>query len=397
MLPATTGQALPSYSDKPELLDPSHCRLCLDPVDGSALPQHLEECHGLTQEEYRRQVLQQTMAEWPQPISPQILRSRLAAFKEEMCDHNFLLQPCASCAREKRQCKLTRVSFPPRGEEQPPEWLGLSKEEWWLYGERWFDAVDSLLNIERYLNAIFLADDRVEAARRAVQAFQDQSLCCEPFPTVDAASSWLERVLHWRSNLLRDLVADSVEAPGGGGGRWLLFRSAELCRNEVTGEIKCNLCRKCCAALARRDARTKRPAPHMPEQARANRLWHGPEPPELLDLSYAEAKVINLARVYVSVKRVFLDRRSYARAAESEAPRYHQKNVVAFPQKPDSALRAIGMSPQNLAKTLLVQFTGGPTSAPASPRSQRLCGQAAPGLSLAVCQRMALHGSNEAS
>ena len=43
----------------------------------------------------------------------------------------------------------------------------------------------------------------------------------------------------------------------------------------------------------------------MPEQARANGLWHGPDPAELSALSYAEAKVINLARVYVSVKRFF--------------------------------------------------------------------------------------------
>ena len=52
-------------------------------------------------------------------------------------------------------------------------------------------------------------------------------------------------------------------------------------------------------------------------QARANGLWHGPDPEELSQLSYAEAKVINLARAYVGVERFFLDRRSYARTAES--------------------------------------------------------------------------------
>ena len=70
----------------------------------------------------------------------------------------------------------------------------------------------------------------------------------------------------------------------------------------------------------------------MPRDARANGLWHGPDPIELRDLSYCEAKVINLARVYVSIKRVFLDRRSYAGIGRNDAPLYHQKNVVAYPK-----------------------------------------------------------------
>jgi len=96
----------------------------------------------------------------------------------------------------------------------------------------------------------------------------------------------------------------------------------------------------------------------MPRDARANGLWHGPDPQELRILSYAECKVINLARVYVSLKRVFLDRSSYKPSRRSEAPLYHQKNVVAYPQNPDEALRSIGMSPQSLAKMIVVQFVG---------------------------------------
>ena len=95
-----------------------------------------------------------------------------------------------------------------------------------------------------------------------------------------------------------------------------------------------------------------------PFYARANGMWRGPDPPELACLSYAETKAINLARVYVSVKRIFLDRGGYARTSKSETPFYHQKNVVAYPQNPDAALRTLGMSPTNLAKTLLVQFVG---------------------------------------
>ena len=69
----------------------------------------------------------------------------------------------------------------------------------------------------------------------------------------------------------------------------------------------------------------------MPEMARANGMWRGKDPEELSTLSYCEAKVINLARVYVSIKRVFLDRSSYARTGAAESPLYHQKNVVAYP------------------------------------------------------------------
>ena len=85
-----------------------------------------------------------------------------------------------------------------------------------------------------------------------------------------------------------------------------------------------------------------------PMYARANGLWHGPDPPELRCLTYSEAKVINLARVYVSVKRVFLDRSSYAATSDAEAPLYHQRNVVAYPQNPDGALRSLGMGPKSL-------------------------------------------------
>ncbi len=96
----------------------------------------------------------------------------------------------------------------------------------------------------------------------------------------------------------------------------------------------------------------------MPHMARANGMWRGPDPDELQRLSYCERKVINLARVYVSVKRIFLDRASYARTNALEAPLYHQRNVVAYPQNPDAALRALGMSPSNLARMLQVQFVG---------------------------------------
>eukprot|EP00973_Karenia_brevis_P094306 12421815-Karenia_brevis.AAC.1 len=59
------------------------------------------------------------------------------------------------------------------------------------------------------------------------------------------------------------------------------------CLNRIT----CSLCKHCRAALSKIDGKgTQRPTVHMPSEARANGLWHGPEPEEFQDLSYAECK-----------------------------------------------------------------------------------------------------------
>ena len=131
-----------------------------------------------------------------------------------------------------------------------------------------------------------------------------------------------------------------------------------IARDAANGTITCRLCRRCSDALSKTKGKLAEPAATMPPEARANALWRGPDPKELAELSYNEGKVINLARVYVSVKRVFLDRSSYARTTAAEAPLYHQKNVVAYPQDPEAALCALGMSPTNLAQMVVVQYVG---------------------------------------
>jgi hypothetical protein len=157
----------------------------------------------------------------------------------------------------------------------------------------------------------------------------------------------------------RDLHGDSVVAPGATDSRWLLYASQHLEVDGNTGTIQCFLCRKCEAGFARKVQSSGAPAVRMHAEARANGLWRGPEPAELSQLTYCECKVINMARIYVSVKRVFLDLRSYARTTASEAPLYHQKNAVAYPQNPEAALLSVGMWPADLAEMLTVQFVGG--------------------------------------
>ena len=100
-------------------------------------------------------MLRRTIAEWPQPIPSQILRTRLAAFKEELSDDNFKELPCASCARLKRICKLREVQFPPSSSEQPPSWLPWSSAAWEARREAWYNQVHELLSIENYLNRFF--------------------------------------------------------------------------------------------------------------------------------------------------------------------------------------------------------------------------------------------------
>ena len=103
LLPSHLPCTLPTYSTQPEFLAASHCRLCLASFGPGGELAHLREHHpGYTHASYRRVVLRQTLSEWPQSVPSQVLRTRLAAFKDELCDANFLEKPCASCCRLKR-------------------------------------------------------------------------------------------------------------------------------------------------------------------------------------------------------------------------------------------------------------------------------------------------------
>ena len=124
-LPSSNSTSLPTYPEQTDFLDPSHCRLCLQPVGPSELEKHLRESHtdkdaGYSTEEYRTEILRKALTSWPETIQPSVLRTRLAAFRKELSDANFLERPCTCRARNKRQCKLLDVYFPPRGAEIAP-------------------------------------------------------------------------------------------------------------------------------------------------------------------------------------------------------------------------------------------------------------------------------------
>ena len=354
----TDENRLPEYSKEPHYLSPHHCRLCLQTYDPGGEEEHMRTCHDCNKGEYRNLVFRRTLAEWPQRITPQVLRTRLAAFKSELCDFNFKELPCAACCRLKRMCKLTSVTFPAIDADGPPAWLPWSREEWHVHRKGWYEGVDNILNADRYLDRFFHTADKCHEAETNLHAMRKEGCCPLDFKSVAAAESWLRRVETWRAQLRTDLYADCVPAPGAPEHRWLLYRSAELHEDAGSGAVSCSLCKCCRQAFSGIVAKTRAPDVRMPDVARANGLWRGPDPEQLTILSYTEAKVINLARVYVSVKRVFLDRGSYAGTSASEAPLYHQKNVVAYPQDPDTILACLGQSPAALASTIHVQFVG---------------------------------------
>ena len=164
-----------------------------------------------------------------------------------------------------------------------------------------------------------------------------------------------------RNSMYSDSVPRPTETPAAND-RWILHKHALLSveSDGAEGDLWLRMCKGCMMALTETSMKGNecQPAARMPSQALANGLWRGPDPPELASLTYTERKVINLAKVYVSVKRIFLDKATYAATSSTEAPQYHQRNVVAYPQSPDAALVAIGMSPTALAQTLIVQFAG---------------------------------------
>ena len=275
---------------------------------------------------------------------------------------------CASCAREKRRIKLRTVEFPSPDDPNCPSWLPWTPSEWLRYRGDWYTQLDDMLGTEHYLQKYFEADARVaRAAEELNQACSGDagSEGLSQFTSEAQARAWHHRVESWRASTRSELFDDGVPAPGNSEVRWLLYPPAvqRVAKDNASdGTISCELCSKCRDSFAAIHGKTRAPKARMPRFARANGLWHGPDPPEIEALSYAETKVIQRARLYVSVKRIFLNAQSYARTGRDEAPRYHERNVVAYPQNSDAVYRALGLLPEELGKTVLVQFVGGDRS-----------------------------------
>jgi len=88
----------------------------------------------------------------------------------------------------------------------------------------------ALFSVDRYLRRFFLGDERLDSARRQVNAFGNATFVKPSFATKEAAESWVRRVECWREHLRRDLVAGSIPAPAGKGEHWMFVRSSYVHR-----------------------------------------------------------------------------------------------------------------------------------------------------------------------
>jgi len=342
---------------------PSAVAASSTPVDGRRsyghphLAKHLAEAHdGKTMQEYRKEVLSMAMTQWPHEVSPQVLRTRLAAYKQHLTDANFAMGTCACCARFKREMRLQEVSFPLPGQHVVPSWLGYSVQEWEAHGDDWLGQVSTIFDVEQYLQTYFEADRQV---REAEQELLDLSTNPDGMDRakIALAKVWRDRVCKWRGNMKSALRSDAVLAPGQVDCYWMLYLPDRVA--PVSGApgaaIQCKLCRRCRSALQKKDKLGK-PRPEMPDMARARGLWGGPEPEEIKVLTFLERRVIQLARVYCVIKRVLGKTVPWAKGNVAAMPQYTTRNTVAYPNDPSSLMRMICLLPEDLCSVFCVQF-----------------------------------------
>ena len=403
---------LPKYSERAEFISSIHCRLCLTdcaaleplqsysvpnvvrarPPDvspcgsimdagGSGSPAHDEgtaeavsvrmdrynwgidfrvarhalECHGYNPEQYCREVYGRILAEGLQPITPQVVRSCLHDWKAAQTDRKFHRGVCACCAREKLLCKLKDAVFPPRAAHDAPQWMEWSAEAWSQHGATWYESVNVLLDVESYLRKYFHADERVQDAELALLHDDDEKDAC----AVQMKEVFRDRAIAFRCNMRGLLREDGVPAPSDGSVRWMLYgqRDSSLRIVDGTSAITCVLCKRCSAALAKTNAKGQ-PVPELALQARARGLWIAQEPEAIRVLSWAERLVLRLGRTYAAVKRVSTYVAPWAAGNIDATPQYTTRNVVCYPQDPDTAIRAMCLLPDDLAKVLFIQFEG---------------------------------------
>ena len=186
-VPSCAEPRLLDYELQPHYMEPRHCRLCAFSVDKAesdidgyglcrTLSKHVQVEHKMEPGEYRKHVLGHTMAQWPKRVSSQVLRSRLVAYTQRLSDAHFKSGVCASCARAKRLIRLVDAVFPSSAMEEPPPWLctfGWSLDLWQQKKVQWLEAVDNLLDVDRYLHSFFQVDTRIAEAEEELRVTTD--------------------------------------------------------------------------------------------------------------------------------------------------------------------------------------------------------------------------------
>ena len=144
----SSGSCLQGYPSKPEALAPEHCGLCKEsfPCSAHSNPQaaklaHLRERHADLfqaplsdadlEEAYRDRVLRGSVALWPQPVTPSLLRSRITGYRESLSKEKYKQLPCAVCAFPRLRRNLHRVVLPTRDDTTLPAWLRSPPNKLW--------------------------------------------------------------------------------------------------------------------------------------------------------------------------------------------------------------------------------------------------------------------------
>ena len=114
------------------------------------------------------------------------------------------------------------------------------------------------------------------------------------------------------------------------------------------------------------------PVPALSLQSLARGLWCGLEPEEVRLLTWAERRVLRLARTYATVKRVLSSCVAWARENFDARPQYTTRNVVSYPQDPATTVACVCLWPADFAKDVCVQFEGSDRSVVAAAEDLRI-------------------------
>ena len=117
------------YDVQANFLSWNHCPLCgLEiPVSKTSefeakLSAHVAEVHNITSD-FRRQLLETIMHDFPTPITAQTHRSVLHRFRRALTEDAFTFAGCGCCTQRCQKHLMVSATFPAFGSDCLPEWL----------------------------------------------------------------------------------------------------------------------------------------------------------------------------------------------------------------------------------------------------------------------------------
>jgi hypothetical protein len=211
-------KALPPYSKEATYLSSNPCQLCFhsfptplavsskartaeDEGDNAEAGSGLSEeacnievlkhlaTHGLHSiQECRKEVFSCVIGCPLEPVTNQVLRSRLSEYKAAQCDRLLREDPCAVCGCYVSLSQLSTVEMPQRDAAVVPEWLVAVGAAEAFSIEDWFDGMDKLFNTDSYLQTYF------DPAGKLLQAEAELATAQEPAQGDEPDSEALDKV-----------------------------------------------------------------------------------------------------------------------------------------------------------------------------------------------------------